>query len=207
MASPDVTTGTSIDGSADVSQQPGADRLDDTAVEQRLGHLDELLSHLEQYPGPTADAAREAVAALTDVYGEALARVVDRASEAMAERLASDELLGHLLVLHDIHPEPVEARVRRALDVVQQRAGRQGGSVELDAIDGDVARVRLSSSGGGCGCSSGTDELEQVVRESVLALAPELSSVEPVIADAGRESSVIPVEALLSRTATTGRAG
>ncbi|PRX50994.1 Fe-S cluster biogenesis protein NfuA [Prauserella shujinwangii] len=183
----------------------GGTRLDDGAVERRLARLDELLAHVERYPGPTADTALEAVRTLTDVYGEALARMVDLAADR-AGRFSADELVGHLMVLHDIHPEPVADRVRRALDGLRAHLGTRGDGVELLGIDGAVARVRVS--GGGCGCgSAGSPDgtLEQAVRESVLALAPELRDVEPVREPTGGgEPSLIPVESLLSRTAAAG---
>lgn len=176
-------------------------RLDDEAVEQRLSRLDELLDHVERYPGPSADAALEAVRTLTDVYGEALARVVDLAAPA-ADRFASDELVGHLMVLHDVHPEPVADRARRALDRLRPHVVDQGGDVELLGIDDDVARVRIV---GGRGCGSQTETVDQAVREAVLAIAPELDDVEPVHEDRGSaEPSLIPVDALLARTTRTG---
>src|SRR5215813_10555388 len=92
------------------------ERLADPAVEARLARLDELLEGIEAAAGPTPRSAVEAVRVLTEVYGEALARVVDHADAALAERLADDELLSHLLVLHAIHPEPVERRAARAVE-------------------------------------------------------------------------------------------
>jgi Fe-S cluster biogenesis protein NfuA len=171
-------------------------RLDDAAVEQRLARIDELLGKVEQVPGPTREAALEAVATLTEVYGEALARVVTAAPEPLARRFSEDELLGHLLALHEIHPEPLPERVRRALGDVRPHLESHGARVELVDLDATTARVRIS---GGCGCSAGS--LEDAVREAVLALAPELTGVETVPVQE-QEPSVIPVEAVMSRTKT-----
>ncbi len=139
---------------------------------------------------------------LAEVYGEALAWVLGLASPPVVDQLVGDELVGHLLV-HDIHPDPLADRVERALDEVRPYIESHGGQVELAEIDAGVARVRLS---GACkSCSSSSATLEQAVTESVLALAPELTGVEPV-QDAGdeRSPSVIPVDALLRRTASVG---
>lgn len=178
-------------------------RLDEAGVQQRLARLDELLERVEEVPGPTADAAIEAVQTLTEVYGEALARVLDFASRPVVDQLVADELVGHLLVLHGIHPDSLADRVERALAGVRPFAESQGGSIELEDIDDGVARIRLTGSGKGCGSSS--DTLEQAVTESVLAIAPELSEVVAVRETAEPEPSLIPVEALLSRTAGAGR--
>ena len=181
-------------------------RLDNAAVKQRLTRIDELLERVEGVPGPTAEAAIEAVQTLAEVYGEALARVLGLASPPVVDQLVGDELVGHLLVLHDIHPDPVVDRVERALDEVRPYIESHGGQVELAEIEAGIARVRLS---GACkSCSSSSATLEQAVTESVLALAPELTGVEPV-QDAGDEQapSVIPVDALLRRTASVGGPG
>ena len=159
-------------------------RLPDAAVEARLARLDEVLAGLESAPGP----ALEAVRLLTEVYGEALARVLDDADERLWERLADDDLLGHLLVLHEIHPESPERRAARAVEKLRPAVRERGGDLEWAGVDGRVARVRLTSGGGcGSGCGGGSAEVVEAVREAVLAVAPELTSVETVPGTAGRK--------------------
>lgn len=170
---------------------PGAGRLDDPAVEERLTRIDELLGHVEEASEPTARAAVEAVGALTEVYGEGLARILELADEALAARLAEDRLLGYLLVLHDLHPDPVERRAERAVDGLRTVVRESGGEIELTGIDDGVARVRLDVRG----CGSTTAGLESAVREALLAAAPELSGVERV-GDSEREAAFVPLDTL-----------
>ncbi|MEU0195690.1 NifU family protein [Streptomyces afghaniensis] len=152
-------------------------RLADPDVEARLARLDEALESLEPLPG----AATEAVRLLTEIYGEALARVLDQADEELAERLADDELLGHLLVLHDIHPEPPERRAARAVERLRPAVRERGGDVEWAGVEGEIGRVRLKTGGGcGSGCGGGGSDVTDAVREAVLAVAPELTAVEPL---------------------------
>ncbi|AYN43046.1 NifU family protein [Streptomyces dangxiongensis] len=156
-----------------------AARLADPAVEVRLARLDEVLAGLEAAPGP----ALEAVALLSEVYGEALARVLDHAEGPLRERLAEDELLGHLLVLHDMHPEPPERRAARAVEKLRPAVRERGGELEWAGLEGQVARVRLKTGGGcgsGCGSGGGSSDVTEAVRAAVLAVAPELTSVETV---------------------------
>ncbi|WP_086562144.1 NifU family protein, partial [Streptomyces africanus] len=109
------------------------------------------------------------------------ARVLDQADGQLAERLADDELLGHLLVLHDIHPEPAERRAARAVERLRPAVQERGGDVEWAGVEGQVAQVRLKSGGGcGSGCGGGGSEVTDAVREAVLAVAPELTAVEPL---------------------------
>jgi Fe-S cluster biogenesis protein NfuA len=180
-------------------------RLDDTAVARRLARIDDLLERVEGAPGPSAQAALDAVRALTEVYGEALARVLDRAAPPLAEAMADDELLGHLMVLHEIHPEPLQKRVARAVQGLRPAVQASGGDVELVGIEGSVARVRLTSSGSGCGsgCGSGSGGAAQAIRETVLAVAPELSEVEQV-PDPVRPAAFVPLTALTHRPAPPG---
>jgi Fe-S cluster biogenesis protein NfuA len=117
--------------------------------------------------------AVEAIGALLDLYGEGLARIVARVG---AEELASDELISHLLMLHDLHPVPVELRVRAALDEVRPYLETHGGNVELLGVEGGVARLRLE---GSCsGCPSSTLTLRNAIDEAIQKAAPDVASVE-----------------------------
>ncbi|MFI5683477.1 NifU family protein [Streptomyces sp. NPDC051636] len=151
-------------------------RLDEASLAARLTRLDGLLERLEGTPGPTAREAVEAVRALTEVYGEALARILDRADADLAGTLADDELLAHLMVLHGIHPEPVGPRVARAVERLRAQLRERGGDLELVGVDGTVARVRLAVKG----CGSSAAGILEAVQEAVLGVAPELETVEQV---------------------------
>lgn len=175
-------------------------RLPDPAVEARLARLDEVLAELESTRGP----AVEAVTLLTEIYGEALARVLDHADATLRERLAEDELLGHLLVLHTLHPEPPERRAARAVERLRPAVRERGGDLQWAGVDGQVARVRLSTGGGcGSGCGGGAADAVEAVRAAVLAAAPELTAVETVPgADERRPApAFVPLTTLTRRTA------
>ncbi|GAA2710855.1 NifU family protein [Micromonospora olivasterospora] len=177
-----------------MAERPETPRLDDAAVEPRLARLDALLGQLEQVPGRTAELALEAVETLTEVYGEALARVTDLAAGTPAlDGLTGDELLRHLLLLHGVHPDPVRRRVARAVDDLRPQLRARGAEITLVAVEDAVATVSLSA--GGCG--GGGAALRELVREQVWAFAPELSAVD-VVAPAPTPA-LIPVAALRRR--------
>lgn len=96
-------------------------------------------------------AALEAVQAVVELYGEGLRRMVGGAG-------AEDELVAHLLVLHDLHPVPLEERVREAL----------AKGVELVSIDKGVVQLRTNGS-----CTSSIDE----VKAAVAAAAPDVDEI------------------------------
>lgn len=189
-----------------VAETEASGRLPDEAVHRRLARIDELLDRVSQVPGPTSDAAVEAVQLLTEVYGEALARTFAYAGEQVTHRCAEDELVQHLMVLHGLHPDPVHERVAAVLESLRTDLEAKGGTVELLGIEGDMARVRFSS--GGCGsCASSGDPLQEALAETILALAPELSRVEQEPASSpARGPALIPVEALLRPPAGAGGA-
>ncbi|MEU8262661.1 hypothetical protein AB0C02_18765 [Micromonospora sp. NPDC048999] len=176
-----------------MGEQPDVQRLDDPAVEPRLARLDAVLGQLEQTPGRTAELALEAVELLTEVYGEALARVTDLAADSprALEPLTGDELLRHLLLLHRIHPDPVHRRVARAVDDLRPQLRARGADLALVDVRDAVATISLSAS------SCGAAGLRDLVREQVLTFAPELSAVD-VVAPAPAPA-LIPVATLWQR--------
>ncbi|GAA0354727.1 NifU family protein [Actinoallomurus spadix] len=181
--------------------------LPEEEVQDRLMRLDVLLERLERATGDDAETARHAVEALTEVYGTALARLMALVGGVpeLSTAPARDELLHHLLVLHGLHPQPVEERVARALDDVREALRPRGETVELTGIADGVARLRWS---GGGGCASSAASVERALAESVLTMAPELRRVEVSPAPAARPApAVIPVESLLRRPAASARPG
>ena len=112
----------------------------------------ELVARIDGMLDAADDGCTELVAAVLELYGEGLARVVARVPDPAA--LAGDELVSHLLLLHGLHPEPVEARVRAALDEVRPYLDSHGGDVELLAIEEGVVRLRLQGSCKGCPSSA-----------------------------------------------------
>jgi Fe-S cluster biogenesis protein NfuA/nitrite reductase/ring-hydroxylating ferredoxin subunit len=155
--------------------------VDDDEVRGRVAELDGLLGQLESVEGPARELALEAVSCLLELYGAGLARVLAAvdAGGAPAEiraRFVDDELVSHLLLLHELHPEGVEVRVARALDEVRPYLQSHGGDVELVGVEGDVARLRLRGSCDGCPSSAMT--LRLAVEEAIHAAAPELARIE-----------------------------
>jgi Fe-S cluster biogenesis protein NfuA len=134
-------------------------------VIDQVSRVEQLLESIDDDP-----RALEAVQAVVDLYGEALARLLAGADPV------EDELVSHLLLVHDLHPVDVETRVRRALDDVRPYLGSHGGDVELLGVEDGVARVRL---GGTCdGCPSSAVTLQNAIETAILKAAPDLERIE-----------------------------
>ncbi|QCW80316.1 NifU family protein [Streptomyces sp. S6] len=123
--------------------------------------IGELLDRLGREAGPQArETADELVRSVVEFYGEGLARTVRLLRSAPADSdplavLTADELVGDLLILHDLHPEDTMTRVGRALDKVRPYLGSHAGDVEVAGLDieapeGPVLRLRLRGSCDGC---------------------------------------------------------
>jgi Fe-S cluster biogenesis protein NfuA len=152
-----------------------------TAVRSAGARVEELLDGLRSGPPSAAQAAEELVSLLVGLYGGGLAAIVellgqqgDAGAGALAA-MADDPRVEGLLLLHDLHPLDVDARIQRALDRVRPYLGSHAGGVQYLGVTGDVARLRLE---GSCdGCPSSTVTVELAIRGAVEDAAPEVMQV------------------------------
>ena len=78
------------------------------AANERVAKVEGLLGDLESLHDRVAqEKAMQVVQALLDLYGEGLARLVPLLDDEGRRAAADDELVCHLLLVHDMHPVPV----------------------------------------------------------------------------------------------------
>src|SRR5579859_6562172 len=106
--------------------------------QRRAERIETLIQEVSTFSDPhTRGTTEELIQALLDMYGEGLARVLELTNQseaagyALIETLASDDLVGSLFLLHDLHPIPIETRVARALVEVRPYLKSHGGNVEF----------------------------------------------------------------------------
>jgi Fe-S cluster biogenesis protein NfuA/nitrite reductase/ring-hydroxylating ferredoxin subunit len=150
-----------------------------TAGDQ-VARVEGLLEQLEALPDAAArDTATEVVQALLDLYGDGLGRMVEAIAErddgTLAAAFSEDELVAHILLLHGLHPVPVEERVRGALEGVRPYLESHGGNVELLGVDDGVVALRLEGSCSGCPSSSMT--LKLAIEDAIFKAAPDVEEV------------------------------
>jgi Fe-S cluster biogenesis protein NfuA/nitrite reductase/ring-hydroxylating ferredoxin subunit len=145
---------------------------------RQVARIEGLLEEVESLPDPGArEKATELIAALLDLYGEAFARIVERVAEAdLVRRLCDDELVSQLLILHGLHPVPLETRVRSALDDVRPYLESHGGGVQLLGIEDRVVRLRLDGTCNGCPSSAVT--LKLAIEEAIYEHAPDVAAID-----------------------------
>jgi len=161
--------------------------------------IETLLAELEGLADPRArERAEDLVTHLMQLYGAGLERIVEIASDErpgagpVLDRLVSDPLVASLLVLHELHPVPLETRVQHALDTVRPYLGSHGGGVEVVGIEDDTVRVLM---GGSCdGCPSSAVTLNYALERAILEAAPEIARVVAVEGEthASHESHAAP---------------
>lgn len=149
---------------------------------ETAARVEALLAELSRQTDPgVAARAEDLVATLVAFYGAGLARAVELLSTqdggaALVRTLADDELVGSLLVLHDLHPDDTATRVAAALEKVRPYLGSHAGDVELLGVADDVVRLRLA---GSCnGCPSSTVTVRLAIEAAIADLAPEVARVD-----------------------------
>jgi Fe-S cluster biogenesis protein NfuA/nitrite reductase/ring-hydroxylating ferredoxin subunit len=162
----------------------------------------------------TYDRAQQLVREVVGLYGAGLDRIMRMAADpgpagGLAERLAADDLVASLLLVHGLHPHDIRRRVSDALDRVRPYLGSHGGDVDLiDIVPGEgpgESTVRLAFTGSCKSCPSSAVTLELAVQDAVRAAAPEISSIEVVVAaPADASGGVIPAESLLAHLHSNG---
>ena len=109
----------------------------------------------------TRELAEELVSRSSQMYGagpraDRGRAVRRRRATASGSRSASPRIrcVATLLLIHDLHPVPLEERVQAALDSVRPYMESHGGNVELLSLEDGVARIRLQGSCSDCSASS-----------------------------------------------------
>jgi Fe-S cluster biogenesis protein NfuA len=147
-----------------------------SAFRVRTERVEKLAAKLEQANDPeTRAAALELVQAVVELHGEALQRLIDRCMEApggerVLDEALRDDLVASIFLLHSLHPDDIETRVLRGLDLKSH-----GGDCELIEVREGVVRLRLHGSCGSCPSSSLT--LKNAVEEALYQVAPDIKEI------------------------------
>jgi Fe-S cluster biogenesis protein NfuA/nitrite reductase/ring-hydroxylating ferredoxin subunit len=145
--------------------------------DQLIERVQALTAQLDEVQDFQARAvADELVAAIMQLYGEGLERIMAAVDEPTRDRLAGDGVIASLLLIHGLYPVDLETRVREALAGVRPYMESHGGDVELLGIEDGVARMRLVGHCRGCPASEAT--LELAIKKALEENAPDLEGLE-----------------------------
>lgn len=151
-------------------------------VDAALRQLEELIARLDQLKDPAArEPARELVEVILDLHGVALARlmsIVARADGgAIMARLAEDDQVRPLLLLHGLHPDDIETRVKRAAERLTPHLGVLGLRLEVVQITNGTARLRVLPSDGATVKASMLWTLPMEIEGAIVEAAPDIDEV------------------------------
>jgi Fe-S cluster biogenesis protein NfuA/nitrite reductase/ring-hydroxylating ferredoxin subunit len=172
--------------------------------EELIERVERLTAELDRVTDPIArERAEELVAAVIEVYGRGLERILALVDEhegtaQLRDRLAADGIVASLMLIHGLYPVGLDERVVEALDSVRPYLESHGGNVELLGIADGIATIRLAGSCDGCPASAST--LELAIKSALDEAAPDLEGLvvegsvpAPATATPGPGSTELPV--------------
>jgi len=139
----------------------------------------ELLDGLERDQHPLA---RELVRTVLELHGEALAALMQiaAADPDLTARIAADERVRGILLLHGLHPQAPEQRVRAALRAIPEV------SIKEIVVSAGALRLQIE-----CARARPGARLREQIEQTVQQAAPDLDQV--VIDGLPRAAIAIPV--------------
>jgi Fe-S cluster biogenesis protein NfuA len=151
--------------------------------EDRLQEVYRLVEELKSAPDSSLrTSALELLQTVLEFHGAGLNRMMEiidssvKPAQFIIEALGRDSATSAMLLLHGLHPEEIDVRVRRALDSVRPLLSLHGGDVELLEVQNGVVRLRLTGSCNGCASSATT--IHTAVETAIRETAPDISHIE-----------------------------
>jgi Fe-S cluster biogenesis protein NfuA len=168
--------------------------MNNSEFQAHTQHIERLVQRVTELPeGDARNSALELLQSVMDLHGAVVSRMVEILSNSDAGRgslakLAGDPLICGMLVLYGVHPVALEDRISGAIELVRPKLQKQAGTAELIGVADGVVRLRIQSSGHGCGSSP--DALRKVVEQAILEAAPE---VVEIVVEGASPATFVPV--------------
>jgi Fe-S cluster biogenesis protein NfuA/nitrite reductase/ring-hydroxylating ferredoxin subunit len=173
--------------------------------------IEVVLEELASAGDPSVvEKAEDLVSLLVDLYGGGLARILEmiaeegEAGQTLLHRLAQDELVQALLIVHGLHPVDLDERIHDALESVRPYLGSHSGGVENLGVDGaGVLHLRLE---GNCeGCPSSRVTVQSAIEDAVRKAAPEILTIDVagVVKEEPRAGNLLQIGGLGGDSAST----
>jgi hypothetical protein len=156
---------------------------DEPNFDQSLRRLEELIRELEAEPEAAASrSARELVSVVLNLHAIGLAKLtaILSASEggaALIARLLEDDHVRAMLLLHGLHPDDLETRVRRAVERLRPHLGVHGIRVELLDTARGIVQLRLRRSNDVIVKAATLLTLPSEIENAIVEAAPDVEKV------------------------------
>jgi len=148
-----------------------------------LNRLQELIRVLDAHPDPAAkETTRELLALVLDLHGIGLAKLMGVVTTAeggtsILARLVEDKQVQAMLLLHGLHPDDLETRVRRAVDRLRPHLGVHGLRLDIVEIASGTVRLWVHGSGGAMIKAPLLWTLPGEIEDAVVEAAPDVENV------------------------------
>ncbi|MDB6142014.1 MAG: hypothetical protein JWP80_1058 [Pseudomonas sp.] len=147
-------------------------------LDEQVARLQALLGALDQLEDPTArSAAQELVRVVIRLHSLGLADLLDivretgsQPADTLLPRFTANPRVRGLLLLHDLHPEDLATRARKAVDRLRPHLGVKGVRAEFEGVDGAIVRISVSANDPNGSPPSSTllrQEIEEVMQEMI----------------------------------------
>ncbi len=150
-------------------------------AEGMVEQLNTLVEQIESYPdAKIREKTLDLVQIILALHREALRRVLTSfdslpEKEQMLSRIAADDVVRAILLIHGLLPNDLQTRVAVAIDELRPFLISQGGDVELLGVNEGHAQMRLMRNGQGAPPISA---LKLEIEKALIEAAPELLGIE-----------------------------
>jgi Fe-S cluster biogenesis protein NfuA len=157
--------------------------IEEKLVHKQAQEIERLIREVEAITEP--DLREKIVTLVQSVLGfhaagiERLTQIVAAEGEgsgSLLEKLASDRLVGSLLLLYGVHPLSLEVRVEQAIDRLRSNPALNAGTLEVAGISDQVLRLRLAHDQQRCHSSKQT--LRTAIEDALYEAAPDLDEIQ-----------------------------
>ncbi len=149
-------------------------------IEGSLRRVEALIADLDRIADPRArEPARALLELVLELHTLGLARIIAIVAgapggAALLDRLADDPQARAILLLHGLHPQEAETRIRAALNRLRPDWALRGIGVVLAEVKGGTARLRATAgSDGRIDAAALRSEIEAAIVEA----APDLDEI------------------------------
>ncbi|MGO9232710.1 MAG: hypothetical protein ACLP4V_00940 [Methylocella sp.] len=152
-------------------------------AQQALRRLQELIRVLDAHPDPAAkETTRELLALVLDLHGIGLAKLMGIVTAAedgtsILARLVEDKQVQAMLLLHGLHPDDLETRVRRGVDRLRPHLGVHGLRLDVVEIANGTVRLRVHGSGAAAIQAPLLWTLPGEIEDAVVEAAPDVEKI------------------------------
>lgn len=115
---------------------------------QATNTIESILDELDDVPSGVRERSVAMLARVSDLHEAALAQIVGaidpelRPSDELLDAVGQDHLIASVLLIHDLHPEPIDVRLDRTLSELDRRSGAVAG-VHLVALTDAGVHLRV----------------------------------------------------------------